>query len=274
MISCHPEHIVFYVRSTAAGDAAHAWPSDGQYAVYNDAPVRLTVTNTDAYQSVVFHTRTNVPGQFTVKHREGLLAPGESATVLVSLRKRLTRLEPAARFLVQCAVNNMVPSAEVHPEDDAETTSSSERNRGTADARRERDLEIMRRRFQLGKAWRGRNLDLDGSASVIVPCDVKHQPPWVASLLNEHSQLITAIRALRSELGGLEVEFRAISDDVETHAAELDKTRAEHQVGETSVVAATQRAKAATQRSQSYSAMEALVLLLLTAWTVFMTLHL
>ena len=276
MITCHPEEITFFVRSTAGGERGRDWPTDGQYAVYNDAPVALTVTNTDSHQSLVFHTRTNFPGQFTVKHREGLLGPGESATVLVSLRKRLPKLESSARFLVQCAVNNMVPSADVMPEEDIDTA-SEERNKEDAEMFRQRQLDTMRKRFQLGKAWRGRNLDLDGSASVIVRCDVKHQPPWIADVLNENTSLHTEIRAVRQELEGLGAELQAAkrqaSEAVETRGA-TEATRSEATTAHAAAVKADEQVEAREAVGQrGYNLMEGLVLVMLVCWTVVLALQ-
>ena len=215
-VDVKPASLTFYVVSRDARDEhpAGAARREGGTADEDEIQVpwdttqegaELTLTNNEAEDSIVFAVRTNAPGQFVVRNKEGLLAPGESATVMVAIRRSARRQAPQvkSRFLFQCAVFRGVDDKD--RSGDGDSNADDDGGQGDAEA-------LHAAALRLGKEWRGRNIDLYHSKSVVVPCALVTRSPTPPSddLAAKEQQLDGAIAKRRREIALLDRRIAAV----------------------------------------------------------------
>jgi hypothetical protein len=189
-----PNTVVFHVKGVAAPNDS---PDEFAYPLQPVEEERiLTITNRHSHDSIVFAVRTNAPQQFVVRNKEGMLPPKASTKVSVSLRRSARRAQPIAkcRFLVQYAIYVDVPDS-----------SNSSQSTGVLEA----EERLRQAAVRLGKEWRGRNIDLYDSGSVVVPCILTTEP--CADCPAEDAEW-RALRAdLRRQLAVKEATLRALA---------------------------------------------------------------
>jgi hypothetical protein len=197
-LSVEPQGITFHVKPARAGSGDAALPWD-----LAEASADLVVTNKHRNDSIVFAVRTTAPLQFTIKNKEGLLGPQERMIVSIAARKSARRAPPQlkTRFLVQYAIFNGV-----HAE-----SSDSSNGPPRITTSTHVDESLREAAMRLGKEWKGRNIDLFDSGSVVVPCTfVVGLPPQVGPAPSaEEVELDAELVALEATLLHLETQVKA-----------------------------------------------------------------